>query len=211
MDHSQKAVEVFNKLADGYQEKFMDVSLYHNSLNVFCAALKNENASILELACGPGNITKYLLNQHPDYNILGTDLAPNMIALAKTNNPSADFQLMDCKAINSLNKKFDGLVCGFGLPYLSKAEAIQFIKDSKNHLHKNGVLYISTMEDENSKSGLKTGSTGDQMFQNFHEADYLTQALEENAFNIIHLERNEYLHNNEKTTDLIIIAQKKET
>ena len=207
MDHSKKAIEIFNILANGYQEKFMDVSLYNNSLDVFCNNIPKQNASILELACGPGNITKYFLEKRPDFKILGTDLAPNMIALAKENNPSANFQLMDCRAIQSLKKKFDGIVCGFGLPYLSKAEAIQFILDSKNHLNNNGVLYISTMEDDNAKSGFKTGSTGDTMYQNYHEADYLTEALEENAFNIIHLERKEYLHNNEKTTDLIIIAQ----
>lgn len=209
MDHSQKAVEVFNKLADGYQEKFMDVSLYHHSLNVFCEAIQKEKASLLELACGPGNITKYLLDHHPDYDIIGMDLAPNMIALAKSNNPSAEFLLMDCRAIPSLNKKFDGIICGFGLPYLSKTEAIQLIKDAANHLHNNGVLYISTMEDDNSKSGLRTGSTGDQLFQNFHQADYLTQTIEENGLSVIHLEKKEYLYHNEKTTDLIIIAQKK--
>ena len=208
MDQTKIAVDIFNKLADVYQERFMDVSLYHDSCDFFCNAIAKEKAAILELACGPGNITKYLLEKRPDFKILGTDLAPNMIALAKVNNPKADFQLLDCRAITSLNKKFDGIMCGFGLPYLSKTEAIQFIKDSSKQLNENGVLYISTMEDDNSKSGYKTGSTGDTMYQNFHQADYLSTALEENGFNIIHLDRKEYIHNQEKTIDLIIIATK---
>ena len=208
MDNTKIAIDIFNKLADSYQDKFMDVSLYHDSLNSYCKAITKEKAEILELACGPGNITKYLLEKRPDLRILGTDLAPNMIALAKINNPTADFYLMDCRAITSLNKKFDGILCGFGLPYLTKDEAIQFIKDSSQQLNENGVLYISTMEDDNFKSGFKTGSTGDQMFQNFHQADYLSVALEENGFTIIHLDRKEYMHNEEKTTDLIIIATK---
>jgi ubiquinone/menaquinone biosynthesis C-methylase UbiE len=208
MDQTKIAIDIFNKLANSYQERFMDVYMYHDSFTIFCNAIKKENAEILELACGPGNITKYLLEKRPDFKIIGTDLAPNMIALAKINNPSADFQLMDCRAIPSLNKKYDGILCGFGLPYLSKEEALQFIKDSSQQLNKNGVLYISTMEDDNSKSGFKTGSTGDTMFQNFHQADYLSAALEENGFNIIHVERKEYIHNEEKTTDLIIIATK---
>ncbi len=208
MNQTKIAVDIFNKLANGYQDKFMDVSLYHDSLDVFCNSVKKENAELLELACGLGNISKYLLDKRPDFKILGTDLAPNMIALAKINNPSAYFQLMDCRAISTLDKKFDGIVFGFGLPYLSKEEAIQFIKDSSQKLNKNGILYISTMEDDNSKSGFKTGSTGDTMYQNFHQADYLSVALEENDFKIIHLERKEYIHNDEKTTDLIIIASK---
>ena len=208
MDQTKKAVDIFNKLADVYQEKFMDVSIYHDSLDLFCISIKKEKAEILELACGPGNITKYILEIRPDFKILGTDLAPNMIELAKKNNPTANFQLLDCRVITTLNKKFDGIMCGFGLPYLSKTEAIQFIKDSKQQLNDNGVLYISTMEDDNSKSGFKIGSTGDSMYQNFHQADYLSAAIEENDFKIIYLERKEYIHNEEKTTDLIIIATK---
>ena len=208
MNQTKIAVDIFNKLATGYQDKFMDVSLYHDSLDVFCNSIKKEKTEILELACGPGNITKYLLGKRPDFKIRGTDLAPNMIELAKINNPTANFELMDCRAITSLTKKYDGILCGFGLPYLSKEEAILFIRDASRKLNKNGILYISTMEDDNSKSGFKTGSTDDVMFQNFHQADYLTKALEENQLKIIHLERKEYLYNNEKTTDLIIIASK---
>ncbi len=208
MDQTKIAVDIFNKLASGYQDKFMDVSLYHDSLDVFCNSITKENPEILELACGPGNITKYLLEKRPDFKILGTDLAPNMIELAKINNPTAEFQLLDCRKIDTLNKMFDGIMFGFGLPYLSKEEAVQFITDSGKQLNKNGILYISTMEDDNSKSGFKTGSTGDTMYQNFHQADYLTQSLEDNKFKIIHLERKEYIHNDQKTTDLIIIATK---
>ena len=208
MDQTKIAVNIFNKLADGYQEKFMDVSMYHESFDIFCATIKKQNATVLELACGPGNITKYLLEKRSDFKLLGTDLAPNMIALAKINNPNADFQLLDFRKITKLNRKFDAIICGFGLPYLSKEEAIQFIVDASEVLNSNGLLYISTMEDDNSKSGFKTGSTGDTMYQNFHQADYLTQSLEENKLKIIHIERKEYIHNEQNTIDLIIIASK---
>ncbi len=208
MDQTKIAVDIFNKLATGYQDRFMDVSLYHDSLDVFCNAINKQNPEILELACGPGNITKYLLDKRPDFKILGSDLAPNMIELAKVNNPTANFELMDCRAIATLTENYDGILCGFGLPYLSKEEAIQFIKDASLKLNKNGILYISTMENDNSKSGFKTGSTGDKMYQNFHQADYLTKAFEENGCSVIHLERKEYIHNEEKTIDLIIIATK---
>lgn len=208
MNQTKIAVDIFNKLATDYQEKFMDVSLYHDSLDVFCNSIKKEKPEILELACGPGNVTKYLLNKRPDFKILASDLAPNMIELAKLNNPTAHFELMDFRAITSLTKKYDGILCGFGLPYLSKEEAIQFIMNASLKLNKNGILYISTMEDDNSKSGFKTGSTGDKMYQNFHQADYLTTTLEENQLKTVHFERKEYFYNNEKTIDLIIIASK---
>jgi predicted TPR repeat methyltransferase len=209
MDNNQNAVNLFNKYADAYQDKFMNVDLYADSFDLFCKEINVTNASVLELACGPGNITRYLLDKRPDFKIMGTDLAPKMIELAQVNNPSAEFQLMDCRAFGKMNQTFDGIMCGFCLPYLSKEEAIQLIADASHILSPGGVIYISTMEDEYSQSGFRTGSQGDQMFQHFHQADYLTEALIQTGFTIIDLSRKEYPSGEgAKTTDLLIIARK---
>jgi predicted TPR repeat methyltransferase len=189
MDKTKIAVDIFDKYARFYQDKFMDVSSYHDSFDLFCDQITKENAEILELACGPGNITQYLLQKRPDFKILGTDLSPNMIALAGINNPTATFALMDCRDIGKSDKSYDGIMCGFALPYLSKEEAIQLIRDASGILNPSGVLYISTMEDDYSKSGFRTGSQGDQIFMHFHQADYLIQALDDSGFTLIDLQR----------------------
>jgi ubiquinone/menaquinone biosynthesis C-methylase UbiE len=204
MDKTKIAVDIFNKLAQHYQDKFMDVSLYTNTFDLFCESITKENAEVLELACGPGNITKYLLNKRPDLQLLGTDLAPNMIQLAKQNNPQAEFQLLDCREILSLNKKFDALMCGFAFPYLSKGEAVKLIDDAAQILNPGGVIYISTMEDDYNKSGWKKGSTGDEIFMHYHEAGYLTKALNENGFAMIDLQRLRQ----DDVVDLVLIARK---
>ena len=187
----------------------MDVSLYGDTFDLFCKSFEKNNAEILELACGPGNITKYLLEKRPDFKILGTDLAPNMISLAKINNPTADFQLLDCKDIDKIQKKYDGIMCGFCLPYLSKEEALKLISDSGKILNPDGVIYISTMEDDYSKSGIKQGSGGDEIFMHYHEAYYLSKSLNENGFKIIDLQRiNSIMTDGTNVVDLIIVAQK---
>jgi len=209
MDKTKMAIDVFDKRANEYQARFMDVGLYHDTFDLFCNSITKENAEILELACGPGNITRYILNKRPDFKILGIDLAPNMIELAKRNNPTATFQCMDCRDIRLLGKKYDAVMCGFCLPYLSKEESVQLINDVYNLLEFNGLLYISTMEDDYAKSGLERSSSGDQMYIHYHEADYLTQALLENGFKIIEMQRKEYpKQDGSKTTDLVIIAGK---
>lgn len=211
MSNTKKTVLLFDKYANIYQEKFMDVSLYHKSLDILCNNIINENAKVLELACGPGNLTNYILQKRPNINILATDLAPNMLDLAKKNNPSAHFQLLDCKNISQLNTNFDAIICGFGFPYLSKKEAIQFIKDSSLILNPNGILYLSTIEDDNKKSGYRKGSNGDEMYINFHEASYIEKALKLNNFEILELDRVVTQNKNQTVTDLIIIAQNKVT
>jgi 2-polyprenyl-3-methyl-5-hydroxy-6-metoxy-1,4-benzoquinol methylase len=211
INNPQPAVDVFNQCATAYQEKFMDVDLYNDSFDWFCYGIITENATVLELACGPGNITRYLLKKRHDFKILGTDLAPNMIELAKINNPTAEFQLMDCRDIAKINKKYDAIMCGFALPYLSKEEAIQLISDASKILNPNGVLYLSTMiETEDDKSGLKSSSSGEfQTYIHYHQTEYLVQALEDNGFKINHLQHQNYpTTDGTKTIDLLIIAQK---
>lgn len=208
MDRNQNAVAIFDKHADRYQEKYMDVHLYHDTLDVFCDNIPS-NAPILELACGPGNITKYLLSKHPDLKIFGTDLSPKMVTLAKTNNPEAEFALMDCRQIDTLENKYDAVMCGFCLPYLSKEEALALIGNATALLNPGGVIYLSTMEDDYATSGIRFSSTGDGMYMYFHEAGYLTQALENNQFKIILQKRQDYpTTDGTKTTDLILIAKK---
>ncbi|HEX8515717.1 MAG TPA: class I SAM-dependent methyltransferase [Bacteroidia bacterium] len=208
MDHSQQAANLFNKLANSYQDKFMDVSLYAESLDFFCDHLDSTNPSILELACGPGNITKYILGKRSDLFITGTDLAPKMLELAKINNPGSEFMTMDCRVLSSLTKTYDGIICGFGLPYLSKKEALKWIADVSEKLNPGGLLYISTMEDDNSRSAYKKGSTGDEIFMNYHEEGYLKAGMTENHLRVIMTDRKSYIHNGEQVTDMIIIAEK---
>ena len=209
MDKSKAAAEIFNKHASSYQDKFMDVSLYHDSFNFFCKSIIKQSAAVLELACGPGNITKYLLSLRPDLKIFGTDLAPNMVELAKQNNPSATFEVMDCREIKNLNTNFDAVMCGFCMPYLSKEEAIKLIEDVSKLLNPGGVFYISTMEDDYSKSGFKKGSKGDEIFMHYHEGGYLTKTLEDNNFKTLNWRRQEFPETDGSVTiDLIIISQK---
>jgi trans-aconitate methyltransferase len=200
MDKNKIAVEIFNKCADIYQDKFMDVSLYHETFDLFCRNITKQNPDIIELACGPGNITRYLLSKRPDFKIVGTDLSVNMINLAKINNPTAEFQLMDCRDIGMISKKYDAIMCGFCLPYLSKEETLKMIADASKLLNPNGLIYISTMEDDYSSSAFKKGSTGDEIFMHYHEAGYLTEAFIKNNFNIIELTRKIYPSTDGTTT-----------
>ncbi len=209
MDKNKAAVDLFNKLAENYEQKFMNVDLYINSLDFFCSSLKMENPKVLDMACGPGNVASYLLAKSSDLEILGIDLAPNMIALAKKNNPNADFQLLDGRKMSAITKRFDGIMCAFLLPYLSKEEAIKLIDDIYLKLNPGGLCYISTMEDDYANSALKKGSTGDEIFMHYHEEGYLVDTLLKNKMEILKVERKVYKgQDGTKIKDLIIIAAK---
>ena len=79
MKRNKETFETWNKIALLYQNKFMDFELYNETYDFICNSIIKEKAKILEIGCGPGNITKYLLSKRPDFNIYGIDIAPNMI------------------------------------------------------------------------------------------------------------------------------------
>jgi trans-aconitate methyltransferase len=169
MENYTLTFETWNKVADWYETVFMDFDLYNDSYDLFCEHLPSEKANVLEIGCGPGNITKYLLGKRPDIKIEGTDVAENMIVLAKANNPSATFRVMDCRDITTLTTQYDAVMCGFCLPYLSKMDCEDLIKNVYNLLKDNGIAYFSFVEGDYEKSGLHTNSKGDSLYFYFHQ------------------------------------------
>ncbi len=192
MDRYKITFETWNKIASLYQEKFMELDLYDDSYDIFCNEITMSNPRILEIGCGPGNITKYLFSTRPDFKIEAIDIAPNMIKLAKENNPNAHFSVMDCREINKLTGRFDAIMCGFCLPYLSKEDSLKLIKDSYGLLNEGGVFYFSAIEDDYLKSGFETGSSGDKTYVYYHEEKYLKEALGDNGFEQISVIRKNY-------------------
>jgi 2-polyprenyl-3-methyl-5-hydroxy-6-metoxy-1,4-benzoquinol methylase len=185
--HHKKTSETWNKVASLYEARFMDLDLYNGTYDMFCEQLEKKNARILEIGCGPGNITRYILAKRPDFKIQGIDIAPNMIALAKKNNPLANFEVMDCRQISQLKTKFDGIICGFCLPYLSQQDSSQLIKDCASLLAPHGIFYLSFVEGDYENSGDQTGSSGDHIYFYYHSLYRLKKDLAENEFKVVHL------------------------
>lgn len=205
---TRETVKIFDDAAQGYQEKYMDVSTYADSLSLFCDSLNSLESNILDVACGPGNVSKFIIDKNPAAKILATDLSRKMLELTKINVSNARTALMNAKDIKSIDQQFDGILASFIFPYLSKSEVIDFINDATTKLKKNGVLYISTMKGKNSESGYVGPEDGVQMYMNYHEADYLERALIDCGFSIVSSILQPYDYGSDKKGDDIIIIGK---
>ena len=100
-DHYKETFETWNKVALLYQEKFMHLDIYNSTYDAFLGSLP-KSSTVLEIGCGPGNISRHLLSERPDLQLLGTDIAPNMLQLAAANNPTATFLQLDCRGNSSI-------------------------------------------------------------------------------------------------------------
>ncbi len=185
MNNRKEEMEVWNKNASLYEEKFMNLRLYDDSYDFFLNKLNNDSAQILDVGCGPGNISRYLLNKKPGLSLMGIDSSAKMIQLASKNNPEADFKVMDCMDVRTINKVFDGILCGFCIPYLSAAETIQFLAGLNTILRNRGLLYLSFVEGSPNQSGPVQGSSGDTLFFNYHEKSEIVKLLNINKIHVV--------------------------
>ncbi|PKB16134.1 trans-aconitate 2-methyltransferase [Flavobacterium sp. 5] len=210
MGNYKETFKTWNKIASLYEDKFMNLDLYDKTYDFISDSIPKENAEILEIGCGPGNIAKYLLSKRPDFNIHGIDIAPNMIELAKKNNPTARFSVMDIRHISELTTKYDGIVCGFCLPYLSHNDSEKLIHDTSELLNDNGLLYISFVEGDPDKSDFQTSSSGDRSYFYFYELDQLKKQLLENSFEDLKVFEVKYKRSESiEETHTILTAKKK--
>lgn len=181
MDKYQETFDTWNNIASLYNEKFMDLELYNATYDHICNEVTTNWAKILDIGCGPGNITRYLLTKRPDFEILGIDIAPNMIELAKLNNPTAHFAVMDSRGLLDLNMKFDAIIVGFCLPYLSDVECRELIANASKLLNDHGLIYLSFVAGDPKESDYKTGAGGRVYFQ-YHRLDDLIAELKKQRF-----------------------------
>ena len=210
MDNQIQTVNIYNQYVDEYVNKFMDFDLYNDTFDDFLKIFP-QNGKLIELGCGPGNIVKYFTQRRDDLEILGVDLAPEMINKAKILNPNVQFQLMDIRDVSSITQKYDAVVGAFCLPYLSHDDLDAFFKNIKNLTTDDGLVYLSCMEGDRDKSGYeKTSFTGDsEIYIYYHQRNDLEDRLSKNGFKIERFYTKDYPETDGTvTTDLIYIAKK---
>ena len=187
----------------------MDLAYYNESYDLFCKLIKNKQPQILELGCGPGNITKHILKMLPDAELMAVDVSENMLSLAKKNNPGLTISKLDIRNLNEIKQKFNGVIGGFCIPYISAIEVEQLIQNCNNLLEKNGILYLSFVEGDPSKSGFQIGSSGDRSYFYYHELNHLLKQLQKNDLQLIQIMPVKFPRKNGATEiHTIIIAEK---
>jgi ubiquinone/menaquinone biosynthesis C-methylase UbiE len=209
MNKYETTITTWNRIAKLYQDTFMDLELYNDTYNAFCDGISKQDPNILEVGCGPGNITKYLLQQRPDFKILVTDVAPNMLALAKKNIPQATFKALDARNISQITETFEGIMCGFCLPYLNKEDCLKFLQDSYNLLNKDGLLYLSVLEGDYNDSSYQKGSSGDTMFVHYYNEAFFKEQLIALGFKDLQIFKKAYTASQgDAQVHLIIVGRK---
>lgn len=147
MNHAEYFADSFNRHVNWYEESITPLAIYNESYDALIERM-NPNAKLLDVGCGPANVSAYIKKRLPEISVTGIDLAPEMISKAKKNIPDGNFQVMNIRDVSQLNKLFDVIVLGFCIPYLNDVETIELLKDCRKLIHSDGTVYLSYIETE---------------------------------------------------------------
>jgi len=75
-------------------------------------------AAVVDLGCGPGNLTRLLRDRWPDARILGLDSSPEMIDKARAVDDSIDWEVADLRAWAEAAEPVDVLVSNATLQWV---------------------------------------------------------------------------------------------
>jgi len=110
-----------DKLAESRDQWIKKNSYFYNDDRSYMKFLVGENARVLELGCGTGQLLNFL---NPSYGV-GVDLSSNIISIAKKNYPNLEFvqgDLEDEMLISSLQGPFDFIILSDTIGYLDDCE-----------------------------------------------------------------------------------------
>ena len=210
-DPCRVSVATFDRLADRYAEKYFDLDLYDRYLERFAHRIGLHGASVLDVACGPGNVSAYLSKARPDLKLVGIDLSPRMIEQARLRVPSATFLVKDCRQMGKLDRLFDAAAFAFGLSYLSDDDANRFFSSLNANVRDTAVLYLSTITGELRHAGFETSSSGDRVYLEYRRVDDVVSMVERAGYRIEFMEVLASPANAPKVTqDLVLIAQRRD-
>ncbi|MEJ6007246.1 class I SAM-dependent methyltransferase [Paucibacter sp. AS339] len=186
MDQSDPCLstaQAFGSVAQRYTDKYFELSDYQPQLDRFIDGLKPEQIEVLDLACGPGNVSAYLLLQRPGLRIHGLDLAPEMIEIARNKVPGAVFEVGDCRELIGLGRCFDAAVFSFGLSYLSDEDAERCLRALHSQLRPEGLLYLSSITGDPAQSG-STEVNGHQLHTHYRSAEDILALISNAGFHL---------------------------
>lgn len=107
-------------------------------------------ACVLDVCCGSGHVTQELVRR--DYRVTGIDASAQLIALARTDMPAADFRVQDARALQ-LATQYQAAISTFdSLNHMLSLEDLQSAFKQVHGVLEHGGLFVFDMNLEKAYS-----------------------------------------------------------
>jgi ubiquinone/menaquinone biosynthesis C-methylase UbiE len=123
--------------------------------NLLATVSELSNGGVLaDVGCGPGHITDFLARSHPE--VIGIDLSPEMINIARTANPGLSFEVASMLDLPVADRAWTGIVAMYSIIHLNQDERRRAFAEFHRVVRPGGWLLVSFHIDS---SDFPSGST----------------------------------------------------
>jgi SAM-dependent methyltransferase len=133
----------YDAVAATYAEQFGDElehkPLERGLLGAFCALAPS--GLIADIGCGPGHITRFLAARRE--NVVGLDLSPQMIAVARQHGPELSFAAASMLKLPCDDGAFAGVVAMYSIIHLDPVQRGAAFGEFARTLRPDGLLLVS--------------------------------------------------------------------
>jgi len=206
MDNTQLVISTYNKIAHKYTNKYFTDKTDFPYIDKFVSFLP-KNSRILDIGCGPGTFSKYLINK--GFKVEGIDLSEEMLKIARLKVSEVKFNLMDMRNLEYPINSFDGLIVPYSLIHIATEEIPKTLDGFNRILKQNGLILIIAQAGEPDRIVDETLIKGRKMFINFFTRKKLKDYLTNTGFEVI-FQKEKQINDIDSFSDRVIytIARK---
>lgn len=184
-DNNRLAVDTYDKIAGIYAKQYFNDLSDTPWIDRFLRYLP-AGAKILDVGCGPGEFTKYLLDK--GYDAIGIDLSEAMVKIARERVSSEHFATMDMRHLEYKPSTFDGLLAAYSLIHIPSGKIAGTLQELHRVLKPGGYMLAITQQGEPDKVVDEPLMQGEKMFINFFTEQRIAAALHDAGFGIVYQE-----------------------
>ena len=145
MQEISNIVDCYNKTAGKYAEKFLN-ELDEKPLDrILLQAFADQNlqrGQLIDLGCGPGHTTKFMYD-HGFVNVVGTDIASEMVRVAKANHPPIAFEQANLLKLKYKNSSFGSALAFYSIVNFDYSQVQMALKEISRILVTDGELLLA--------------------------------------------------------------------
>jgi SAM-dependent methyltransferase len=133
----------YDAVAEAYAETFFDElsrkPFDRGLLDAFATLAAGSSA--LDVGCGPGHVGRYLSDRGVD--VVGVDLSPAMVEIARRLNPALRFELADMRSLPIEDGAVGAIVAFYSLIHIPRAEVPAVLGEFRRVLAPSGRVLLA--------------------------------------------------------------------